>query len=349
MSSTSRLHPVGSVARALLRALGGRGDEIVRDGRRLDPAVQAMLKLSGSVSPLENPDVEGSRADMARSAILGPRGPKSVHSWERDLPGPAGPLRVRFYRDADLEAAPPAICFFHGGGWVIGDLDSHDGPCRVLAARTGAVVMSVDYRLAPEAPFPAAVEDCIAAYAWLTKHAGQVGVDVEAIAVMGDSAGGNLAALVALAARDQGLRSPALQALVYPATDFTMSLPSIDTFAEGFLLTRNSMERFRGHYVADSKRWRDPAASPLYADLSGVAPALVFTAGFDPLRDEGGAFAARLAGYGVPVSLRCFDDLIHGFYNLAITQASVAAYEEIDDSVAHALRHGVPRSTEEAM
>ena len=170
-------------------------------------------------------------------------------------------------------------------------------------------------------------------------------MNADAVALMGDSAGGNLAALVALAARDQKLRAPALQALVYPATDFTMSLNSIDTFAEGFLLTRDSMEWFRGQYLADSGRWRDPAASPLYADLAGVAPALVFTAGFDPLRDEGQAYAARLAEAGVPVVARCFDDLIHGFYNLAITRASVAAYEEVDDAVGHALRHGVARAT----
>ena len=344
--STNRLHPVGSIARALLGVLAGRSDEIVRDGRRLDPAVQAMLKLAGRFSPLDTHDVESSRSDMHRTAIFGPRGPKSVHSWERDLPGPAGPIRVRFYRDANLDPTPPAICFFHGGGWVIGDLDSHDGPCRVLAARSGAVVMSVDYRLAPEAPYPAAVEDSVAAYAWLSTHAGELGVDADAIALMGDSAGGNLAALVALAARDQGLRPPALQALVYPATDFTMSLSSVDTFADGFLLTRDAMEWFRGQYIDDAEQWRDPAASPLYADLEGVAPALVFTAGFDPLRDEGGAFAARLAGYGVPVSLRCFDDLIHGFYNLAVTQACVAAYEEVDDAVGHALRHGLPGSAD---
>ena len=341
MRSTSRLHPVASIARSLLGAISGRSDEIVRDGRRLDPEVQAMLKLSDRVSPLDNRDVESARADMVRAAILGPRGPKSVHSWERDLPGPAGPLRVRFYRDANLEPSPPAICFFHGGGWVIGDLDTHDGPCRVLAARSGAVVMSVDYRLAPEAPYPAAVEDCLAAYAWLSEHAVELGVDAGAIALMGDSAGGNLAALVALAARDQGLRAPALQALIYPATDFTMSLNSIDTFADGFLLTRESMEWFRGTYLSDSGRWRDPAASPLYADLAGVAPALVFTAGFDPLRDEGQAYAARLADAGVPVVSRCFDELIHGFYNVAITRASVAAYEEVDDAVGHALHHGL--------
>lgn len=322
----------------MLAIAARRGEEVIRDGRRLDPQVQAMLRLAGRVSPLENRDVASSRRDMARAAILGPRGPQRVHSWERDLSGPDGPLRVRFYRDANLTTTPPAICFFHGGGWVIGDLASHDGPCRELAATSGAVVMSVDYRLAPEAPYPAAIDDCLAAYRWLSEHSGELGVDGDALALMGDSAGGNLAALVALGARDQGLRPPAVQALVYPATDFTMTSRSIDTFAEGFLLTRDSMEWFRGQYLPDSERWHDPAASPLYADVTGVAPALVFTGGFDPLRDEGRAYAAKLAEAGVPVVDRCFDDQIHGFYNIAITRSSVAASDEINHIVGAALR-----------
>ncbi|MEZ5374446.1 MAG: alpha/beta hydrolase [Microthrixaceae bacterium] len=341
MSLSPQMHPVGRAARALLRLGAGRGEEIVRDGRRLDPEVQALLRLAGRVRS-DDTAVEASRADMGRSVVFMPRSPSGVHVWERDLPGPAGPVRVRFYRDAEVGPGAPAICFFHGGGWVVGDLDSHHGPCGVLAQTSGAVVMSVHYRLAPEDPYPAAVEDAVAAYEWLVAHAGELGVDGERLAVMGDSAGGNLAALVALAVRDRSVQAPAVQALIYPATDFTMSLPSIDTFADGFLLTREAMHLYRHRYLSDEGEWRNPAASPLYADVAGVAPALVFTAGFDPLRDEGRAYAARLADAGVPVVDRCFDDLIHGFYNLAITRASVAAYTEVNRTVGAALRGELP-------
>ena len=344
MTATPRLHPVGRAARVLIGLLARRGDEIVRDGRRLAPEMRAVLAVAKRVAPTNDRDVARARIDIRRSVMVGPPVPPGVHTWERDIPGPAGDVRVRvrFYRDADTEPGAPAICFFHGGGWVVGDLDSHDPPCRVLAQRTGAVVMAVDYRLAPEAPYPAAVEDCVAAYAWLTKHAGELGVDADRLAVMGDSAGGNLAALVALAARDQGLRAPALQVLIYPGCDFTMGQPSIDTFAEGFMLTSESIRWFRNLYLPDSGAWRDPAVSPLFADPTGVAPALVFTAGFDPLRDEGRAYAALMAQAGVPVVDRCFDDLIHGFYNIGITRATLMAADEVNRTIAAALAGSHP-------
>ena len=169
-----------------------------------------------------------------------------------------------------------------------------------------------------------------------------MGVDADRLAVMGDSAGGNLAALVALAARDQGLRAPALQVLIYPGCDFTMGQPSIDTFAEGFMLTSESIRWFRNLYLPDSGAWRDPAVSPLFADPTGVAPALVFTAGFDPLRDEGRAYAALMAQAGVPVVDRCFDDLIHGFYNIGITRATLMAADEVNRTIAAALAGSHP-------
>ena len=176
----------------------------------------------------------------------------------------------------------------------------------------------------------------------MTKHAGELGVDADRLAVMGDSAGGNLAALVALAARDQGLRAPALQVLIYPGCDFTMGQPSIDTFSEGFMLTSESIRWFRNLYLPDSGAWRDPAVSPLFADPTGVAPALVFTAGFDPLRDEGRAYAALMAQAGVPVVDRCFDDLIHGFYNIGITRATLMAADEVNRTIAAALAGSHP-------
>ncbi|MFZ1440893.1 MAG: alpha/beta hydrolase fold domain-containing protein, partial [Candidatus Microthrix subdominans] len=163
MTATPRLHPVGRAARVLIGLLARRGDEIVRDGRRLAPEMRAVLAVAKRVAPTNDRDIARARIDIRRSVMVGPPVPPGVHTWERDIPGPAGDVRVRFYRDADTEPGAPAICFFHGGGWVVGDLDSHDPPCRVLAQRTGAVVMAVDYRLAPEAPYPAAVEDCVAA------------------------------------------------------------------------------------------------------------------------------------------------------------------------------------------
>ena len=310
MTATPSLHPVGRAARVLIGLLARRGDEIVRDDRRLAPEMRAVLAVAKQVAPTNDRDVARARIDIRRSVMVGPPVPPGVHTWERDIPGPAGDVRVRvrFYRDADTEPGAPAICFFHGGGWVVGDLDSHDPPCRVLAQRTGAVVMAVDYRLA----------------------------------VMGDSAGGNLAALVALAARDQGLRAPALQVLIYPGCDFTMGQPSIDTFSEGFMLTSESIRWFRNLYLPDSGAWRDPAVSPLFADPTGVAPALVFTAGFDPLRDEGRAYAALMAQAGVPVVDRCFDDLIHGFYNIGITRATLMAADEVNRTIAAALAGSHP-------
>jgi acetyl esterase len=233
------------------------------------------------------------------------------------------------YAATSTAGARPIIVWYHGGGFVIGDLQTADTTCRKLALGTGALVVSVDYRLAPEHPFPASPDDAIAALRWIVDHAKELGGDPARVAVGGDSAGGNLAAVTALQARDEGI-SLRYQLLVYPVTDLTMSSTSHEENGEGYLLTRDSMDWFIGHYVGSSgAEIKDPRLSPLHADdVRGVAPALVITAEFDPLRDEGEAYGERLRDAGVDVEVRRFDGQVHAFFSLAsITPAANEAME----------------------
>jgi acetyl esterase len=228
----------------------------------------------------------------------------------------AGGVPVRLYRpkDAPASAALPALIYFHGGGWVIGDLETHDVLCRQLTAGAGIAVVSVDYRLAPEHKFPAAADDAWAATRWVAAHATDLGVDAGRLAVGGDSAGGNLAAVVALLARDQGGPAIALQVLLYPVTDVAAEAQSYADFADGFMLTRDSMRWFIAHYLNDRSQATDWRVSPLRApSLAGLPPTLVVTAGFDPLRDEGDAYARRLREAGVRVDHVCYGGMLHGF------------------------------------
>jgi acetyl esterase len=237
----------------------------------------------------------------------------AVH--ELELAGATGPLRARHYVPAEAGGPHPLLLFLHGGGFMYGDLDSHDAACRFLAERSGVRVLALDYRLAPEEPFPAAYDDAVAAYRWLVEHAADVGAVAERLAVGGDSAGGNLAAGVAIEAARAGLPL-AFQLLVYPATDAVRETASATTFADGFYLTKAFMDLANASYVADRDP-RDPRVSPRYADLpAGLAPAYVATGGFDPLRDEGEDYARKLADAGVHVELRRFVDQIHGFFNI---------------------------------
>jgi acetyl esterase len=236
----------------------------------------------------------------------------------RDLTadGPGGPIPVRVYRPAGVPAgtALPVLVFYHGGGWVIGDLETHDVQCRQITAEAGITVVAVDYRLAPEHKFPAAVDDAWAATRWVVARAGELGVDPGRLAVAGDSAGGNLAAVVALMARDAGGPAIALQVLIYPVTDVGAESKSYSDFAEGYMLTRDGMRWFTNHYLkapSDAQDWR---VSPLRAaSLAGLPPALVITAGFDPLRDEGAAYARRLTEAGGQVDYINYGGMIHGF------------------------------------
>ncbi len=288
----------------------------------LDPALASVLQLmeSSGAPPMSNGTPEQARAgfrfmtvDLRDPAHLAPVG--SIE--ERTVPGAAGEVRARVYRPA-TEGPHPTVVFFHGGGFVIGDLDTHDDHTRLICRDVDAVVLSVDYRLAPETPFPGGYEDCLAAALWAVEHVGELGGDASRIAVAGDSAGGNLSAAVALGARERGVQLAA-QLLLYPSVDFTESddYPSRVDNAEGYFLTAADMAWFRDHYMQDPGRKSDPYGSVLRApDLSGLPPAVVATAEYDPLRDEGEAYAVALEKAGVPVVARRFDGLIHGFFGL---------------------------------
>ena len=233
--------------------------------------------------------------------------------------GPAGPIPLRLYRPLEAagdtaRAALPVLVYFHGGGWVIGDLDTHDTLCRQLANGSGCAVVAVDYRMGPEHRFPAAVDDCIAATRWVHDHADSLGLDARRLAVGGDSAGGNLAAVVSIAARDAGAPSIAWQLLIYPATDMRRGAASHTTNGSGYLLTRETIDYFHDHYIVDPRDDLDWRASPLlHPDLARLPPALVLTAGYDPLRDEGLQYAAALTAAGGRASEVCFERQLHGF------------------------------------
>ena len=298
----------------------------------VDPAAQAVLDLlaQAGAPPLHEQTPEEGRAAFAGMALLGGEGAAVASVAEREVGGvPA--IIVTPNGDGPF----PILVWIHGGGWVIGSAGESLATAKDLAAGAGCVVVSLDNRLAPEHRAPAAVEDCVAAVGWVLDHGDQLGGDPARVAVGGDSAGGNLAALVALA------YGPRLryQVLVYPATDLTASHPSIDENAEGYLLTKASMEWFIGHYLDGTDLDpKDPSLSPLFADdeaVAAAAPAYVITAEFDPLRDEGEAYAARLRAAGVPVVARRFDGQIHAFYSMP---AAIPAAVEAIDQTAELLR-----------
>jgi len=232
------------------------------------------------------------------------------------IPGPADPIRARHYRPINGDGEP-LLVFYHGGGQVIGDLETHDDLCRQICREGGVHVLSVDYRLAPEHKAPAGSDDAYAAFGWALDHADDLGADPGRVAVGGDSAGGNLAALVSLRARDEGTRLPALQVLFYPVTNYSDETRSQTLFADGFFLTKKDLQWCRDQFLDGAHvDAADPRVSPLLADdLSGLPPALVLTAGFDPLRDEGRQYAEAMRAAGVAVDYREFGSLIHGFAN----------------------------------
>ena len=239
----------------------------------------------------------------------------------RDLvaSGPHGDIPLRLYRPLGSAADEtlPVLVYYHGGGWVIGDLDTHDTLCRELANGARCCVVAVDYRMSPEQRFPVAVDDCVAATYWVRREAASLGIDAARLAVGGDSAGGNLAAVVAIVARDAGDLPIAYQLLIYPATDQRRGAPSHTSNGQGYLLTTDSMKYFHDHYLPDAARDLDWRASPLlHADLSKLPPALVLTAGYDPLRDEGMQYAERLTDAGSQATYVCFDRQIHGFITM---------------------------------
>lgn len=313
---TAPLLPAG-VPRLLT---GGR--LVTIDGNTLDPTLR--LTLAGQhalgIDGLSaGDDAVASRAQLRRlTAGLGGGGIQGCEIRDICLPGPAGDIPARHYRPVDTDEPKPVLVFYHGGGFVLGDLDTHDAVCRLTCRDADAVVLSIDYRLAPEHPAPAALDDAYAAFRWAAQHATELGGIAGRVAVGGDSAGGNLAAGVALLARADGGPAPVLQWLLYPVTDMTARTRSRTLFAERYLLTRADIDWFTVNYVGcSSLEPTDPRVSPLLSpQLSGLPPALIALAGFDPLRDEGEQFAAALAQAGVSVDIRRMPSLTHGFINL---------------------------------
>jgi acetyl esterase/lipase len=303
----------------------------------LHPQVEALL---AEMAKAEMPPPETMTVEQNREMILqfrdlaGP--PEDVADIvDTTAPGPAGPIPVRLYVPAG-EQPSPVLVYFHGGGWVIGNLDSHDGACRALTNRSGCLVASVDYRLAPEHPFPAAVDDAYAATEWVAEKISDFGGDASRLAVGGDSAGGNLAAVVSQLAKARGGPPIAFQLLVYPAVDRLDDSPSMTENADGPLLTVAWMEWFWGHYLTGPDDALDPRVSPgIVADLSGLPPALVITAEHDPLRDQGARYAQRLRDAGVPAEHRNHDGMIHGFFQMA---GVLDGGREVIDHAAAALR-----------
>jgi acetyl esterase len=297
----------------------------------LDPQARAFLDQLAAMGapPLSESTPEEARAAYSMLASIGGQPEHKAANDDRLIPGPGGDIPIRIYRP-DTKERVPLVVFFHGGGFVIGNIETHDNICHQLATRVPAAVISVDYRLAPEHPFPAAVEDSFAATKWASDHAGELGADAGRLAVAGDSAGGNLAAVVAHRARDAGAPPIAFQLLIYPGTDMTRSLPSHRTNGDGYLLTAELIDWFMNHYLPAGTDQRQPDASPLFADdCSSLPAALVITAEFDPLRDEGEAYANRLRQAGVHAPSSRYDGMIHGFFGMdAIFDASGKAMDE---------------------
>jgi acetyl esterase len=332
-------HIPRSVKRLLL---GGRS--VVIDGNTLDTTLQFMLfgqNRLGLGSLILDHHVPTARA-LLRMLTDGFRQDLPVGSVTNlVIPGPAGPIPARHYRPIDGDGAP-LLVFFHGGAMVVGDLETHDDVCRKICREGGLHVLSVDYRLAPEHKAPASVDDAYTAFTWALDHAAAWGADDRRVAVGGDSAGANLAALVSLRARDEGVRLPALQLLFYPVTEWSAQTRSRTLFGNGFFLTGDDLKfGFEKYLDGADVDATDPRVSPLLADdLSGLPPALILTAGFDPLRDEGRQYAASLRAAGVEVDYREFGSLIHGFVNFFPVggDSATATAESISALRAHLAR-----------
>jgi acetyl esterase len=319
------------------------------DGDELDPELHLILSLrqmKGLKGLCDLPPLE-QREQMRRDGLIHAR--RKIRVGEvRDfeIAGPAGPLTVRHYAPAGARggATRPLVVFYHGGGFVLGDLESHDAPCRLVCQRAGVHVLAVAYRLAPEHPFPAGIEDALEAYRWAVRHASELGSDPRRVIVAGDSAGGNLATVVARLAREAREPAPALQFLIYPVVARDDDFVSRESFKEGFLLTASDIQVFRDHYLGGHERIarldpEDPRLAPLLAkDLQGLAPAVIVTAAFDPLRDEGEAYARALERAGVACRLRRQPGMIHGFANLiGISPSCRRAFEAAVDEFSREL------------
>jgi acetyl esterase len=316
------------------RVLGGPG-RVRIDGQVLDPEAQLLLRLLrlSRRPPFETLPVAEAREEVRREAAAASGALLPVeHVEELSIPGARGVLGARLYVPFEAPGSDaPLLVYLHGGGWVVGDLDTHDQCCRFIAREAGVRVLAPDYRRAPEHPFPAPVEDAVAAVRFAIDEAGRLGADPARVAVGGDSAGGNLAAAASLVLARGGGPTPAFQLLIYPVTDLSQKRRSYRLFRDGFFLTESQMDWYRERYLADAADALDPRASPLLADdLAGLPPAHVAVAGFDVLRDEGEEYAGRLGEAGVDVTLSRHSGLIHGFCNVAgVGRASRAAMRQV--------------------
>ncbi len=324
-----------------LRRIAGPALEI--DGRTLDLQLQVLSKTAIKVGPKAqlselSPDVvrDGLRQLVS---VAGPEPIESVSVHDRVIPGPGGDLPVRFYHPASTTGRAPGIVWYHQGGGVIGGLDTDHGLLSLLSDRCGAVIMSVDYRLAPEHKFPAGLDDAQAAHQWMLDHADALGIDPIRIAVGGTSQGGTFAAVLCQERRARGLPQPAAQILIYPGADFTAKGGSRDSCADTWPVSADTIRFFYTHYLPSPTATQDSRVSPALADeLWGLAPAVVITAGFDPVRDEGNDYAAALEAAGVSVSARCEDALCHSFSSFAgVSKEASRANQRLVDDVADVL------------
>ncbi len=307
-------------------------------GGILDAQVAELLQL---MEKMDSPPFESLSPEEARKAIgdrvyeIGGEKIALGKVEDRTIPGPGGDLPIRVFTP-EGKGPFPALLYFHGGGWVTCNTETYDPACRQVCNLSNCIVVSLDYRLAPEHKFPAANEDAMAALQWLEQNGSEIGVDAGRIAVGGDSAGGQMAAVLALRCRDEGGPSIALQLLIYPVTDLTrMDTESYQQYSDGCFLTKGMMEWFRGHYLNSLSDAQSPHASPLLAeDLSGLPPAYILTAEFDPLRDEGEAYAKKLDDAGTPVRCVRYNGLIHPFWSLGgVIDATHEAYRETADAL----------------
>jgi len=309
--------------------------------------VQAFVQLLNAIpgGALATLSVEDARAVIdIEGAVLGGE-PLPVDVEAVEFAWPDGPVKCRLYRPPGRRPAG-LVVYYHGGGWVLGSLTSHDATCSFLANHADVAVLAVDYRLAPEHKFPAGVDDAVAAFRFAVAHAADLGVDPTAIAVAGDSAGGNLSAVVAQVTAATGEQAPALQVLLVPVTDLSAKTESYRLFREGFFLTEADMDWYKAHYLSDPDEALDPRVSPLLAeDVSGLAPAYVAVAGFDPLRDEGIAYAQRLQQAGVPTTLRVHADVIHPF---SVIVGAGQVFRDAALEIADAIRGGLAHARTDA-
>ena len=322
----------------LLLKLSGKPQQTCGD-RKVLPAFQLVCSLMDRAGPsIETLPPAEARSMQDDSPIDFDPPPPGVTSEDHRVPVAEGEITVRAYTPPGAAAVLPALVYFHGGGWVLGGLDSHHGTCSRLSAAAGCRVFSVDYRMAPEHRFPTALEDCDAAFSWVLANADRLGVDPARVAAGGDSAGGNLTAALCIKRKAATAPLPRVQLLIYPATEFSFDRPSFEECGEGFFLTRAMMEWFRGHYLPNEADWRNPLAAPLHAEsVAGHPPAILATAGFDPLRDEGNAYGEKLKADGVEVEMREYESMIHGFVSMGLIPQAREAVEGLGQQLARRL------------